>query len=255
MEHKVDWQKIAQKCLPYVLVVILASATTLAFLGNQDSKLVELGNILDWQFQEQGSADADRLALEASKQEFQETLTETEKLLNQLIAINRDTQDLLQQAEKEEGEVDNKIEQLQGALDAIKDQENQRWVLPMQYTMCTSPFGYRFHPVLENGRFHYGVDLAANQGTPIVASRSGTVTTAAYEADGAGYYVVIDHMDGYVTKYMHMSKYIVSSGQFVFAGQVIGYCGSTGIATGSHLHFGVYHNGEAVDPGQFVDIT
>lgn len=241
MEHNVDWQKIIQKCLPYVLVVILASATTLAFLGN--------GNL------GQGSAEADRLALEASKQEFQETLTETEKLLNQLIAINRDTQNLLQQAEQEEGKVNNKIEELQGALDAIKEQENQRWVLPMQYTMCTSQFGYRYHPVDGNGRFHYGVDLAAPQGTPIVASRSGTVTTAAYEADGAGYYVIIDHMDGYITKYMHMSRYIVSSGQFVFAGQVIGYCGSTGVSTGSHLHFGVYHNGEAVDPGQFVDIT
>ena len=67
------------------------------------------------------------------------------------------------------------------------------------------------------------------------------------EGAAAGYYVVIDHLDGYKSVYMHMDKYIVTVGQFVLAGQVIGYCGSSGASTGNHLHFGIYNNGQTVN--------
>ena len=99
------------------------------------------------------------------------------------------------------------------------------------------------------------MDLAAPQGTPIYASRGGQVTTTAYEAGGAGYYVSINHLDGYATRYLHMTHYIVSPGQYVAAGQVIGYCGSTGGSTGPHLHFSVYYNGTAVNPAQYINIS
>lgn len=98
------------------------------------------------------------------------------------------------------------------------------------------------------------MDLAADPGTPIVASRSGTVTAAAYVEDNEGYYVNIDHLDGYESRYLHMSKYIVTEGQFVMAGQIIGYCGDSGAATGYHLHFGIYHNNEVVDPADYIDL-
>ncbi len=128
------------------------------------------------------------------------------------------------------------------------------WLTPINFTYVSSPFGYRWHPVYHDWRLHAGVDLAAPRGTPIIASRSGVVTTASYEAGGAGYYVNINHMDGYVTRYMHMTHYIVSPGQNVTAGQVIGYCGSTGAATGPHLHFSVYANGTPVNPANYIDI-
>ena len=87
-----------------------------------------------------------------------------------------------------------------------------------------------------------------------MASRSGTIKNTGYEADGAGYYVVIDHLDGYKTSYLHMARYIVEPGQFVVAGQIIGYCGSTGKSTGPHLHFNVLYNNEYVDPENYIDL-
>lgn len=262
MAQKTEWHKLAQKALPFVLVVVLACAITLTFLGNQNTQvLTELERLFDWKFIGQASMEGTRAELEAEKlelqtkqQELAAAMTQTELLLSQLNTIKQDTQDLLLKAEQEGGAVSDKIGQLQEALDHVQELEQQRWVLPIQYTMCTSDFGYRLHPVKGEGLFHSGVDLAAPQGTPIVAARSGTVDVAAYEEDGAGYYVIIDHLDGYETRYFHMDRYIVTKGQFVVAGQIIGYCGSTGVATGSHLHFGVYQNNQAVDPGDYIDI-
>ena len=127
------------------------------------------------------------------------------------------------------------------------------WLLPINYTYFSSPFGWRDHPVYGGQRFHYGVDLAAPQGTPIYATRGGRVTVATYDSS-SGYYVSINHLDGFVTKYLHMTHYIVSPGQYVAAGQVIGYCGSTGASTGPHLHFGIYKDGVAVNPALYINI-
>jgi len=129
------------------------------------------------------------------------------------------------------------------------------WLTPIKYDYFTSPFGYRWHPIHGDWRFHYGVDLAAPTGRPIIATRSGMVTTTDYEEGGAGYYVSINHMDGFSSIYMHMTHYIVSPGQYVVAGQIIGYCGSTGGSTGPHLHFGIYYKGEAVNPADYIKIT
>lgn len=127
------------------------------------------------------------------------------------------------------------------------------WLIPCNYTRFSSPFGYRWHPVYGDWRFHYGVDLAAASGTPIVATRAGKVTTATYSSS-AGYYVTLDHGDGFSSKYLHMSYYIVSPGQYVAAGQVIGYVGSTGTSTGPHLHFSILYNGSHVNPADYINI-
>jgi murein DD-endopeptidase MepM/ murein hydrolase activator NlpD len=115
----------------------------------------------------------------------------------------------------------------------------------------TSPFGYRDAPTEGASTYHEGVDLAGPEGTPIVAARSGTVTRATY-SNSAGYYVSINHGDGFSSIYMHMTHYVVSPGQKVSRGQVIGYMGSTGISTGSHLHFGISLNGTYVNPALYV---
>ena len=88
---------------------------------------------------------------------------------------------------------------------------------------------------------------------PIKATRSGKVTTAQYSSS-AGYYVKIDHGDGFASIYMHMTHYIVKKGQQVEAGQVIGYMGSTGTSTGSHLHFGITYKGTYVNPKKYIKI-
>ena len=125
------------------------------------------------------------------------------------------------------------------------------WARPCNYTMLTSPFGNRDTGIAGASTYHQGVDLAAPQGTPIYASRGGVVSGATY-GSAAGYYVRINHGDGFSSIYMHMEYYTVSPGQTVSQGQVIGYVGKSGIASGYHLHFGISYNGAYVNPCAYV---
>lgn len=119
------------------------------------------------------------------------------------------------------------------------------------YACVTSSYGYRVHPITGNYTMHNGVDLAANQGTAIYATKSGYVTTATYNY-AYGNYVTINHMDGFSSLYGHMTYFVVGDGDFVSQGQVIGYVGSTGYSTGPHLHFTVYYNGDTVNPMNYI---
>lgn len=127
------------------------------------------------------------------------------------------------------------------------------WMVPCSYKKLTSPFGFRDTGIAGASTYHQGVDLSANAGTPIVASRGGTVTIATY-SNSAGYYVTINHGDGFSSVYMHMTNYIVSAGQTVNQGQTIGYVGKSGIASGNHLHFGIAKNGAYVNPCNYVSL-
>ncbi len=129
------------------------------------------------------------------------------------------------------------------------------WLMPCSYTAFTSPFGYRWHPLSGVWKMHNGVDLAGHAGTPIMATRSGYVAVAAFQAGGAGNYVSLNHGDGYKSIYMHMTHYIVYPGEYVEAGQVIGYMGTTGGSTGVHLHFGISYNGVYVNPADYINIV
>lgn len=127
------------------------------------------------------------------------------------------------------------------------------WLVPCSYVKLTSPFGNREQPTAGASTYHQGVDLAGPEGTPIYASRTGIVTVAG-TGSAAGHYVSINHGDGFSSIYMHMTYYVVSAGQAVSAGQLIGYMGSTGVSTGPHLHFGISYNGVYVNPAQYVPL-
>ena len=127
----------------------------------------------------------------------------------------------------------------------------ESWRRPCSWIKLTSPYGYRTHPTTGQWKFHNGVDLANNQGTPIYAARSGKVTVATYGGT-YGYYVTINHGDGFSSLYAHMTHYIVSKGQTVKKGDVIGYMGSTGRSTGPHLHFSIFYNGSSVNPMNYI---
>ena len=127
------------------------------------------------------------------------------------------------------------------------------WRVPCSYVKLTSAFGLRDAPTAGASTNHQGVDLAGPEGTPIYASRGGTVTTATF-GKSAGYYVTINHGDGFSSVYMHMTHYVVSKGATVSQGQLIGYMGSTGVSTGSHLHFGISYNGKYVNPANYVNL-
>ncbi|KAB0269197.1 M23 family metallopeptidase [Microvirga brassicacearum] len=120
---------------------------------------------------------------------------------------------------------------------------------PISDGILRSGFGSRYHPILGYTRPHTGVDWANRIGTPIVAAGNGTVIKAEWDS-GYGRRIEVQHTNGYVTAYSHMSSFGkgVSPGVRVKQGQVIGYVGNTGLSTGPHLHYEVIINGSFVDP-------
>ena len=111
----------------------------------------------------------------------------------------------------------------------------------------TSSFGYRVHPILRYARLHAGIDIGAPWGSPIVAAADGQIVGAGY-AGGYGRQVRIVHSGGVMTSYGHMSSIVAQPGMPVRQGQVIGYVGSSGLATGPHVHFEVRIGGRPVNP-------
>ena len=109
------------------------------------------------------------------------------------------------------------------------------WPCP-NYTMVSSPFGYRNGIFTPGAEFHKGVDLAAATGAPILATKAGTVLTAGW-SDSFGNWIHLDHGNGITSRYGHANSLLVSAGQTVSAGQKIATVGSTGWSTGPHLHF------------------
>ena len=118
------------------------------------------------------------------------------------------------------------------------------------YVYVSSLFGLRVHPITGKTKSHTGIDIASNQGTAVYASDGGSVTLAGWNG-GYGNCIMIDHGNGYVTLYGHLSSISVSVGQTVSQGATIGAVGSTGNSTGPHLHFEVLKNGTRIDPEQF----
>lgn len=116
----------------------------------------------------------------------------------------------------------------------------------------TSPFGWREHPVTGGTKFHYGVDLGAETGTDICAFADGTVY-ATGDSSSLGYYIMIQHQDGYMTLYAHCSKITVTSGA-VTMGQKIAEVGETGVATGPHLHFELHDGDLYLNPIYYVEV-
>lgn len=218
-----------------------------------------------------------KLELDKSQQDLEARRAEADKLLAELIATGAEYEALLADADYKAAMLNDEISDAEAEIKRIEHEqwlstskpatsipsvppsasnnsvkvEGVTWVKPCNYVLLTSPFGYRTHPVYGDWRFHYGVDLAGPMGTPIVATRAGTVVTATYDSS-AGYYVTIDHQDGFSSKYLHMTHYVVAPGDYVNAGQVIGYMGSTGTSTGSHLHFSILYNGTHMNPMDYI---
>ena len=204
-----------------------------------------------------------------------------DEILRQLVAQGQAFEELLDDAEKREQQLLEDIAAKENEFDEAKYQEwlatqkpvgggsnhgggntggngnggtvnTSGWMTPVPYYTLTSPFGMRNHPILGYPRMHNGVDLACAAGTPIYASKDGVVSIATY-SDSAGNFVQLDHDGGYRSVYMHMTCYVVSPGQYVARGTVIGYVGNTGLSKGNHLHFGISLNGTYVKPMEYID--
>ena len=183
--------------------------------------------------------------LEKKAEEYELLMAESEVLQDELMQ-----EIAAKEKELEEAKYDEYLAKL--ALQGENPPSNATWVTPVSGWKLTSPFGMRVHPVLGTQRMHSGIDMACAQGTPIYATRAGKVTRASYQAGGAGNYVSINHLDGFASIYMHMTHYVVSAGQTVSQGQLIGYVGSTGLSTGPHLHFGISYAGTYVNPLAYI---
>ena len=223
--------------------------------------------------------------MEARKSELEKTRTELVETEDALEAKQKETDALLQklldkgaefekymaEAEDKQSEMHSQLRALETELSELEKKKYQEWlatqtpnnsgnnvngatwIVPINYTWFSSPYGMRLHPTQGIYKMHNGVDLSAPSGTPIYATRAGVISYAGYNGS-CGNYVTINHQDGFKSRYMHMTHYIVSSGQYVSAGQVIGYCGSTGDSTGPHLHFEIEYNGSFVNPANYINI-
>lgn len=207
----------------------------------------------------QAQLAADEEVLAERRAQSDELLYELEKKVDEFASLMEESEalqeELMQDIAAKEKEYKNakyNEELARMALQGQNPPSNAKWVTPVSGYTISSPFGMRKHPILGTSKMHNGIDMACAQGTPIYATRAGTVTTASYQAGGAGNYVSINHLDGFSSIYMHMTNYVVSAGQSVTQGQLIGYVGSTGLSTGPHLHFGISYAGTYVNPLAYI---
>ncbi len=210
--------------------------------------------------------EASRASLAENEAALEERRAESDEILRQLLEKQAEFQVLLDESEAAQDELMQQIAKKEKEYNQAKYEEKLAqqaaqgknppsaagWIRPVSGYTLTSPFGMRKHPVLGYTRMHNGIDMACATGTPIYAARAGVVTAASYQAGGAGNYVSINHLDGFSSIYMHMTNYVVSVGQNVAQGQLIGYVGSTGISTGPHLHFGISYAGTYVNPMAYL---
>lgn len=215
--------------------------------------------------------------LATAQAELEEKAAAAQVLLDELIAKGEEFDALMEELEAEQEANADKLADKKVEYDEAKYREHMAtapkptkpsgngnggvpvntngitWVVPCDYTMVTSPYGWRIHPITGVEAFHNGVDLWSMgiYGKPIYATREGVVSYTGWYGSG-GWTVMIDHLDGFKSIYMHMTNFIVSEGDFVTAGQVIGYVGSTGGSTGPHLHFEVRYNGAAINPMNYI---
>lgn len=205
----------------------------------QRDKQAELEDLIEEATARIRELEDERAAQEASAEELQERIAALEQQIRA--------------REAEEYRIAARIEELE-RLELLKNAGvtatgTYLWPSADSYYV-TSLFGPRLHPILGYTRNHNGIDIGASYGTKIYASDGGVVITSE-ESYSYGNYVMIAHGNGRYTLYAHMSQRLVSVDDVVAQGDVIGYVGATGYATGPHIHFEIYENDERVDPLQF----
>ncbi len=186
-------------------------------------------------------------------QEQENLLKKQEEELERLLAEQRQRaeQEAKEKAAKEEKKRQkNQNQEEQRPITLDETEKGYCWPLSVSGTI-TSYFGERTSPTDGASTNHKGIDISVPVGTSVLASKSGTVVTAAYSAS-AGNYIALYHGDGVYSYYMHCSSLSVGVGQTVSAGKQIALSGNTGISTGPHLHFAIFANGVYVNPLNYV---
>lgn len=205
------------------------------------------------------TVEENRAALQSKYSQLENSYSANEKLISELETdqsqLEAQRKEALRQAEEQEKEIQRIIEENARKEPIVVAPSSQGYLWPLPgYSMITSPFGYRSHPIYGVSRLHRGIDISGGSvyGKPILASRAGTVITATYHYS-YGNYVIIDHGDGYSTLYAHCSSLNVSAGQAVSQGQTIAFVGNSGDSTGPHLHFEVRKGTTPMNPLSYVN--
>lgn len=192
--------------------------------------------------------------LASKKNQLEKKQSASEALIDEINNDEAATKRAVEAAEAAEAQLQNEIRAALAAASSnsspgFVDSGDFMWPLDSKYRNITSPFGYRTHPVTGVYKLHTGCDISSSgiRGASIYAAKGGTVMKAGYNR-GYGNYILINHGDGYATLYGHADTLLVSAGQVVNKGDVIGYVGSSGYSTGPHLHFEVIKNGEYTNP-------
>ena len=194
---------------------------------------------------EYASLSEDYKAAEAAEDELRETIKQTETAYFNALS-------------KEEAEriaAQNKANNNKADPNSAGATATGGFLFPLAWSNgVTCPYGPRTHPIYGYQSNHTGVDLGSSVNTEIYATKSGTVTASSY-GEANGYYVTINHGDGYSSLYAHMVSNEVSVGDYVTQGQVIGHVGLSGWTTGAHLHFEILYNGSNVNPMNYISLS
>ncbi len=232
--------------LEYLGKLVMNDQNILAGIQEQKAQIATKKNELvakrDQAAKLQVQAASAKTDLDRKKVQYQKALADNK-------AAEQDALDDIEKLEAASNALIDKIKKLSskhGVIGSIKE-----WPLPGHYEI-SSPFGWRTHPITHKKSLHTGVDIPAPSDTPIHAAGDGVVIYTGYFG-AYGNVVIIDHGGGYSTLYAHQSKVGVSENEQVKAGEIIGYVGSTGWSTGSHLHFEVRVDGNPTDPLAFFN--
>jgi len=135
----------------------------------------------------------------------------------------------------------------ENVLDPLKNFPIHFPLAKEDFKNISSPFGFRRHPILQKNKLHAGIDLVAPKGAAVLASANGVVQKSMYQK-GYGNHIVITHYPTLETLYAHLWITLVKEGDLVTQGQLIGFVGDTGLATGPHLHYEIHINNKKLDP-------
>ncbi len=237
----------------------LTSADRLSVLVERDNDLINECEKISAELEEQ-KKELDRVVAEADTKSselresmilLQQKQDEVVRMMDELQADRDAANKALLQAEKEEAAFRKELEKRLAELAELQKNEYSGgaflWPLPSKYNKISSKFGNRIHPVLGTPQFHKGIDIPAPKNTEIYCVAKGTVIETGNDY-GNGKYVIVDHGGGISTMYAHLNKMTVKKGDVLAKGEVLGYVGMTGYATGYHLHLSVYKDGKAVNP-------
>jgi murein DD-endopeptidase MepM/ murein hydrolase activator NlpD len=188
--------------------------------------------------------------IDVRKRDLKNQETDRSLLVSRLSTQKNELKADLEKQERESAEIGNIIKKSQVHSKLTYTGGAMGWPAP-DYVRISSPYGWRFHPVLNRRKLHTGVDLASPSGSRVLAAADGEVIFAG-SYGGYGNAVIIDHGSGLSTLYGHNSSLMVGVGEKVKRGQQIARVGSTGLATGPHVHFEVRKSGSPVDPMPYL---